>query len=199
MKRRKREKKEGTHAGARERAMPPAFLLQDDAYVARGTVVEGGVPLLVYKIALPCFSEEARTVEDACPYQGNEKGAARMDAFYARVAGELWRGVEGQLFPFVQRAFGESEDPHKRYRFARYTLTVDFSLEREAGRILLSRRALLSRRGKVLCERVWRESFREKDGRIIMGRISGAFVRVKPKKGLKETLKAVISRHTGPH
>lgn len=198
MKRRKREKKEGTHAGARERAMPPAFLLQDGAYVARGTVVEGGVPLLVYKIALPRLAGEGEEAGGGAPLP-KKRAAARMAAFYARVASELWRGCEERLFPFVRRAYEECDDPHKRFRFARYTLTVDFSVERDAGLVLVTRRAVLLRRGKTVCVRQWGERFREKDGRVLTPRFSRLIERVKPKKGLQETLKAVISRHTGPH
>lgn len=207
MKGRKREKKERVRAG-----MPDAFVLREGAAVARGAVSEGGVPLLVYQIALPMFREEEAggqtpplreknhtSTAKASPRPTEEKGArarARMADFYARIAEEIWRACEGTLFPFVRGQYEESDDPQKRFRFVRYILTVDFAVSREGGRVTVSRRAVLSRRGKVLFQKEWCECFSEKSGRVLMPRFSQFLSRMKPKKGLKETLKIAVSRHT---
>lgn len=206
MKGRKREKKERVRAG-----MPDAFVLREGAAVARGAVSEGGVPLLVYQIALPAFREDVggeppplrgenhASATKASPRPTKERGArarARMADFYARIAEEIWRACEGTLFPFVRGQYEESDDPQKRFRFARYILTADFTLSHEGGNVTVLRRAVLSRRGKVLYQKEWRECFSEKSGRVLMPRFSQFLSRMKPKKGLKETLKIAVSRHT---
>ena len=192
MKGRKSEKKEARTV----RAMPSAFVPRDGAYIARGAVREGGVLLLVYEISLPALqlaSEGGRS-------QAKEKEAraqARISDFYARIAEEIWRGCAERLFPSVRRAYEESDDPQKKYRFARYTLTVDFTQTRAAGEIVILRHARLLRRGRVICERAWEERFCERNGRVQLRRLSRLLSRIRPKQGLKETLKSVISRHTG--
>ena len=188
MKGRKNEKKEARTV----RAMPSVFVPRDGAYIARGAVREGGVLLLVYEISLPALqlaSEGGRS-------QAKEKEAraqARLSDFYARIAEEIWRGCEERLFPAVRRAYDACEDSYKKYRFARYTLTVDFTQTRAAGEIVILRHARLLRRGRVICERAWEERFSEKDGHVVMERFAGLISRVKPKKGWKERLKKALS------
>ena len=164
--------------------MPATFSLREDRYVARGVRSEGAVPLLVYEIALPAF-------------EGQGRAHARLRPFYAGVAAALLCGCEEALFPFVRRAYAESEDPHKKYRFARYTLAVDFSLDEQGGQILVRRYARLLRRGRVLYERVWEEWFWRESGRMVAPRLARIFAAVRPKKRWKEMLKRAISRHTG--
>ena len=183
MKERKKEKRKRV-------GLPDAFVLREGALVARGTVSEGGVPLMVYTLSLPAFAKEGTDPKEA-------RAQKRLTSFYVALALQLWRACEERLFSFVRLAYAESDDPHKRYRFPRYTLTVDFTLEEGDEEICVLRRAVLSRRGRTVCERTWQEHFYKKNGQVILGRFSRFLSRLKPQKGLKGTLKSVISRHTG--
>lgn len=197
MKRGKSEKKVGGRGG-----MPAVFAVQDEGYVARGVIAVDGLPLVVYRIALPRFAAEegaGARANDPLRKKGWGRASARMDAFYRRIAEGIWQGCEERLFPFVRRAYEGSDDPLKRFRFSRYTLTADFTVTAQGGVVCVERRAILSRRGKTLCLREWRECFSEGSGRVLMGRLATLSGRMKPKKGLRDTLTGVISRHTGTH
>ena len=197
MKRGKSEKKVGERAG-----MPAVFAAQDEGYVARGVIAVDGLPLVVYRIALPRFAaEDGAGARAKDPLRKKRRGRAsvRMDAFYRRIAEGIWQGCEERLFPFVRRAYEGSDDPLKRFRFSRYTLTADFTVTVQGGVVCVERRAFLSRRGKTLCLREWRECFSEGSERVLMGKLTALSGQVKPKKGLRDTLTGVISRHTGTH
>lgn len=179
MKRGKGEKKEGT----KRVRMPDAFQEREGKWVAEGALMEGRTLLLAYRVCLPAFKEVG--------------AGARLSLFYARLAEELWRALEGQLFPLVKREYEESTDPHKRYCFARYTLTVDCSVEEAGEGRVVSRRAVLSRRGRVLRERVFCERFLRASGRRALPWLLRAAAWAKPKKSLRATLFLPFSRHTG--
>ena len=172
--------------------LPDAFALREGALVARGAVSEGGVPLMVYTLSLPAFAKEGTDPKEA-------RAQKRLTSFYVALALQLWRACEEGLFPFVRRAYAESDDPHKRYRFPRYTLTVDFTLEEGAGEICVLRRAVLSRRGRTVCERTWQEQFSAESGRMQIPVFSRAVAWVAPKGGLRVALFRGLIPKEGGH
>lgn len=145
--------------GKRGGGMPAVFARGESAWEAKGGLCEGGVLLLSYQLALPGG--------DGLCALGSPRAAARIEQFYARIAEEMWRECEGRLFPSVRRAYEESDDPHKRFRFARFVLSAEWRLVGEGkDSVTVTRVLTLSRRGKVLRRAEWREVFSKKSGRL---------------------------------
>jgi hypothetical protein len=117
-------------------------------------LVEEGVALLEYRVEVPSFA-------------GEGIGVLRMSAFYAEIARRCIAYAEGGLADAMRKAYLDSEDPQKRFRFRRAQYRHAATAELNGGILSVRRSISLLRGGKLLFEQTADERWRISDGRLL--------------------------------
>ena len=140
-------------------ALPDGFSLSDGVLRAHRIHTHEGVSILEWQASFPLPPEKKKTEKGA-------HGMARIRAFYRELAAHLQEYIEKSLLPDAIRAYAQNEDPHKRFRHARLSLSVDCRVTEENDLCLsVVRSVRCSRGGKLLFARREGEVFSKKSGR----------------------------------
>ncbi len=152
-------KKTAKKKAAPRDALPDGFSPSDGVLRAHRIHTHEGVAILEWQASFPMPPEKKKTEKGA-------RGTARIRAFYGELAARLQEYIEKSLLPDAIRAYAQNEDPHKRFRHARLSLSVDCRVTEENDLCLsVVRSVRCSRGGKLLFSWHEGEVLSKKSGR----------------------------------
>lgn len=151
----KKQKKKTLQGGV----FPDGFSLSDGILRAHRIHTHEGVAILEWQASFPLPPEKKKSKKGA-------RASARICLFYGALATRLQAYIEQRLLPDATRAYLQSEDPHKRFRHARLSLSIECRVTEENDLCLSVLRSIrCARGGKVLFLRLEAEVFSKKSGR----------------------------------
>ena len=136
----KRERSETKRRPRRPRVgeVPEGYTEADGSFYAHRILTAEGVAVLEWRAAFPL------------PQAADPRAAERIRAFYIDLAARLQTYLQKDLLPHATRAYTESDDPHKRFRHTRLSLSVLSRVSEENERCFSVVREVRLVRGKRL-------------------------------------------------
>lgn len=123
---------------AKEPPLPDGFSVTEEGLYAHRILTAEGVAVLEWRAAFPL------------PQASDPRAAGRIRTFYTELAARLQKYLQKDLLPRATRAYTESDDPHKRFRHARLSLSVLSRVSEENERCFSVVREVRLVRGKRL-------------------------------------------------
>ncbi len=126
-----------------------------------GIVREGGVPVLIWRMALPCPAQETGAGQEAA-------GLRRVAAGYRAMARQICPRITEEGGGRAAAVYRADPDRRKRFTFAPYILHMTCEVTQgHSGLFCVRRTVMLCRRGQVLGRREMGEAFDVRTGRLL--------------------------------